>query len=206
MTITDDYLDKMWYTLDGGLNNYTFTDNGIINPSAWSAIMDGTVTIEFYANDIMGHLGSAEVNIEKDTISPSITINSPSPGSEYGTKAPTFQITITDAHLDSMWYSLDGGLTTYIITTNSSIDQTAWTALSDGSITITFYANDTAGNISFKEVVISKSTPPAGPDPIMIMIIVVSVIGGVAAIVVILVILDRQGKISLRKLKSFKKE
>jgi parallel beta-helix repeat protein len=207
LTIIDNYFIRIWYTLDDGMNNYTITENGKINQSAWSAHPDGTITVRFYAIDLIGHLKSAEVEIEKDTTSPNITINSPSPGSEYGTTAPIFDINITDVHLDSMWYSLDGGFTTYIITSNGTIDQIAWTALSEGTITITFYANDTAGNTSLKEVVISKSIPPVGPDPIMIIIIVVSIIGGVAVIVVILVVLNRQGKISLEKLKSpFKKD
>jgi len=43
--IIDVYVVETWYTLDGGLNNYTFTDNGTINPTAWAAVLDGPVTI-----------------------------------------------------------------------------------------------------------------------------------------------------------------
>jgi len=181
--ITDDYIDEMWYTIDGGLNNYTFTDNGTIDQSAWDALSDGTITLIFYASDIPGYIGFADVNIVKDITGPIIIINSPSSGSEFGVSAPAFIITITDDHLDSIWYSLDGGVTTHAITTNATIDQTAWSALSEGSITITFYANDTIGNLSFEELTITKSIPPAGDDlTILIVIIVVSVVGGVAVI------------------------
>jgi len=41
------YLNGSWYTLDGGLNNYTFTTNGSINPTAWGNAANGTVTIVF---------------------------------------------------------------------------------------------------------------------------------------------------------------
>ncbi|GAH51114.1 unnamed protein product, partial [marine sediment metagenome] len=34
VSITEDYLDTMWYTIDGGSNNYTFIENGMINQSA----------------------------------------------------------------------------------------------------------------------------------------------------------------------------
>ena len=181
--ITDYSLNTSWYTLDGGLNNYTFTDNGTINPTAWAALLDGPVTITFYANDILGRFGSAEVIIEKDATGPIIIINSPSPGAKFGANAPAFNITIKDAHLDSMWYSFDGGLTTFAITTNTTIDQAAWAALSEGSITITFYANDTLGNLNFEEVTITKNIPSGGIDPtIIIVIVVVSIVGGVAVI------------------------
>ena len=82
-----------------------------------------------------------------------------------------------------MWYSLDGGITTYSITTNATIDQAVWTALSEGSITITFYANDTLGNLTFEEVTITKSIPSVGTDPIIVIVIaVVSISGGVTVI------------------------
>jgi len=177
-------LVEMWYSLDGGLHNYTFTEfTGTIEQLAWDALSDGMITLTFYASDVPGNIGSAELTIIKDTQAPTITINSPADDEVFGASAPAFIITVNDESLDSMWYSLDGGLTTHAITTNATIDQTAWTALSEGSITITFYANDTLGNLSFEEVTITKNIPSGGIDPIMvIVIIVVSVVGGVAVI------------------------
>jgi len=192
--ITDDNLDSMWYTLDNGLNNYTFTDNGTINPTAWSVLLDGPVTIIFYANDTFGHLGSAEVYIEKDATGPILIINSPTSGSEFGANAPAFIITITDDHLDSIWYSLDGGVTTHAITTNATIDQTVWSALSEGSITITFYANDTLGHETSEDVIITKSIPSGGDDPtIIIVIVVVTIVGGVAVIAGLYIFMKKRG-------------
>ena len=183
----------MWYTIDGGINNYTFIENGIINQTAWIALTDVTITLTFYASDILGNIGSSDVNIVKDTIEPIIVINSPSSGSEFGVSAPAFTITITDEHLDSIWYSLDGGLTTYAITTNATIDQTAWAALSVGPITITFYANDTLGNEASDDVIITKSIPPAGDDPtIVIVIVVVSIVGGVAVLAGVYLFMKRR--------------
>ena len=195
VTIIDDYLFEMWYTLDGGLHNYTFTEfTGTIDQSAWDALSDGAITLSFYASDIPGNIESADVNIVKDDTDPIIVINSPSSGSEFGVSAPAFTITITDEHLDSMWYSLDGGVTTYAITTNATIDQTAWAALSEGSITITFYANDTLGNEASEDVIITKSIPPAGDDPtIVIVIIVVSIVGGVAVLAGVYLFMKKRG-------------
>ena len=117
-----------------------------------------------------------------DTIKPIITITSPVSGAEFGNIAPTFTITITDDHLDSIWYSLDGGLTTFPTTTSGTIDQSIWAALAEGTITITFYANDTLGNLSFEEVEIVKSLPSDDFDPTII-ITVSSIVGGFAVII-----------------------
>jgi len=69
--ITDNFLDDMWYTLDGGLHNYTFTGStGTINQTAWDELPDGMVTITFYASDYADNIGSAEVTIEKNSLLP----------------------------------------------------------------------------------------------------------------------------------------
>jgi len=182
--ITDDYLDERWYTLDGGLHNHTFTGfTGTIEQSAWDAMSDGTITLTFYASDLVGNVGFADVSIEKDATGPVIIINSPSSGSEFGANAPDFIITVIDNHLDSVWYSLDGGVNNFTITLNATIDHTTWASLPEGSITIIFYANDTLGNLSFEEITITKNIPSGGIDPtIIIVIVVVSIVGGVAVI------------------------
>ena len=189
--ITDDYLDEMWYTLDGGINNYTFIENGIINQTAWAAKTEGSVTITFYAIDIPRNIGIAEVSVVKDTTAPIIVINSPTDAEEFGTQAPLFNITVIDDHLDSMWYSLDGGVTTYVFTNNTVFNQTAWTALSEGDVTITFYARDLAGNEASEAVTVVKTA--SGLDPgIVIVIVVVSVVGGVAVISVIYIFMKKR--------------
>ncbi len=183
VTITDDYLDSMWYTLDGGLHNYTFTENSIINQSVWDSITDGSVTLTFFASDIPKNIGFSEVSLIKDATAPTIVVNSPTSGEEFGNNAPSFNISVTDNHLDLIWYSFDGGLTTYIITTNTSFNQLAWSALPEGSVTITFYANDTSGNEESEDVIITKSIPIEDPGTVIITIIIVfSVVGGVVLI------------------------
>ena len=66
IVILHEQLHKMWYTIDGGLNNYTFTEfAGTINQTAWNALPDGTVIIRFYANDTTGNIGFQEVSVRK---------------------------------------------------------------------------------------------------------------------------------------------
>ncbi|MBY8979611.1 MAG: hypothetical protein KGD72_04425, partial [Candidatus Lokiarchaeota archaeon] len=156
--IDDDILDTMWYTIDGGITNITFTSNGTIDQNNWTALANGPVTFTVYANDTLGHMNSASTNFDKNADAPIINIVSPTLDSIYGTTAPSFVVEITDAELDTMWYTIDGGITNIIFTVNGTIDQNNWTARPDGPITVTFYANDTLGNISFDSVDVNKDT------------------------------------------------
>jgi parallel beta-helix repeat protein len=190
--VTDDYLDSMWYTLDGGIKNYTFTVNASIDQSAWSISSDGEVTLKFYANDTLGHIGSATVSISKDAIAPIIIINYPKVGETFGSQAPFFNITITDEHLDTIWYSFDDGITTYAIINNTILNQTAWASLSQGDITITFYAKDLAGNEASESVTVVKSTSNGLEPSVIITIVIVSIVGGGAAIAGVYVFIKKR--------------
>ncbi|MFX1593110.1 MAG: right-handed parallel beta-helix repeat-containing protein [Promethearchaeota archaeon] len=65
ISIKDKYLYKMWYTLDGGGHNYTFTHNSTINQEVWNEIPEGMVLLRFYATDKAGNLISKEITIYK---------------------------------------------------------------------------------------------------------------------------------------------
>jgi parallel beta-helix repeat protein len=65
--VEEKYLDVMWYTLDGGLINFTITENNTINQNAWSSIPEGSVKLQFYAMDKTGKIGSVEVTIIKES-------------------------------------------------------------------------------------------------------------------------------------------
>jgi len=151
--INDTNLHKMWYTLDGGLINITFTSNGTINQTEWAKLSNGTVTIVFYANDSLGNEGSNSVLIRKDIYMPSIQIISPTPGQLCNGTAPSFNVFVNNSD-DTMWYSLDGGLINITFTSNGTINQTEWAKLSNGTVTITFYCNDTLSRITSASVTV----------------------------------------------------
>ena len=159
-------LDSMWYTIDGGATNITFTTNGTINHSAWSALSDGVITIQFYANDTIGIIGFAEVSIRKDVNAPIITINNPQYQDVIGTTAPNFDISIVEPNLNMTWYSLNGGNNITFTGLTGTINQDLWDALSDGNVNIRFYANETLGRIGFKEVTVVKMTSQPSPPGI----------------------------------------
>jgi len=142
--------------------------------------LDGIVDVPY--TYIGGSVGSIDYLPIAEDGAPVITINSPSSGSVFGVSAPTFDVTIVDTTLASMWYTLDGGLHNYTFTENGTIDQSAWDALLDGSVIIRFYAIDIVGNTAFEEVSVIKNIP-SGLDPgVILAIVIVSVVGGVAVL------------------------
>ena len=189
--ITEPNLDSMWYTIDSGLNNYSFMNNGTINLTAWLAAPDGFVNINFYVNDTAGNIGTSYVIVVKDSTAPIIIVNSPIEDEEYGSSPPSFNLRVIDVHLDKMWYSFDDDITNYIFTSNTTINQAVWDELSEGIITIRFYANDTIGNLSFEEITITKNIPSDGFDPTLV-IIVTSIGGGFAVIIVVYLFMKKR--------------
>ena len=188
VTIIDDYLFEMWYTLDGGLHNYTFTEfTGMIDQSAWDALSDGAITLSFYASDILGNIESADVNIVKDATGPIIVINSPNPGATFGNAPPSYNVTVTDPNLDSVWLVIEGVTLNLDNPIVGTINSAVWSALPEGTYTITFYANDTVGHETSKAITITKSVPsdPAiGLDNFMTSFLIF-IMGGMAIIVII---------------------
>jgi len=155
--IYDANLDLMWYTLDNGLTNTTFTTNGTINQALWDALPEGNIVLRFYANDSAGNIGFVEVTIRKDAYAPIITINNPQNSDVIGATAPNFNISIDEPNLDKTLYSLNGGNNVTFTGLTGTINQALWDALSEGNVIIRFYANDTLGRIGFQEVTVVKT-------------------------------------------------
>ncbi|MFW9989194.1 MAG: NosD domain-containing protein, partial [Candidatus Odinarchaeota archaeon] len=187
VTIIYIYEVTKWYTIDGGINNYTFTENGVINQSAWDALSDGNAIITFYARDLAGNTGSKEVLVQKDTQAPVITINSPASGDEFGNTPPSFNITVTDPNLDTIWYTVNNSITILGNILEWTIPQEVWDALPEGSTTIMVYANDTLGHTSSQSLSLTKNIPSSkgiGLDNFMIGVLI-TLFSSVAIVVVI---------------------
>ena len=124
--------------------------------------------------------------LEFDDSPPDITINSPNSNELFGTSAPSFNVELYDANLDSMWYTLDNGLTNTTFTTNGTINQALWDALIDGNLVIRFYANDSAGNIGFQEVTVVKMTSQPSPPgiPGYNILLLLGIVSTIAVIIV----------------------
>jgi len=154
-------INSTWYTIDNGLINYPFFGfTGYINQAAWNGIQNGIISLQFYANDSFGYLGFKEIIIIKDTIVPEIQIISPNLNDIFGLTPPTFELSITEANLESTWYTINGGTTNHTFPgTIGTINQDAWTIALEGEISITFYARDRAGYIGTESVTVIKRIP-----------------------------------------------
>ncbi|MFX1343732.1 MAG: beta strand repeat-containing protein [Promethearchaeota archaeon] len=167
LSITESNVDTIWYTLDNGANNYTGASTGTINSTAWTNAGEGPVTIVFYVNDSAGNLDFDSVGINKDSIDPIITsVDSPSSGAWFNTSSPSYSLSITEANIDTIWYTLDNGVNNYTGASTGTINSTAWTNTGEGPVTIIFYVNDSASNLDTASVVINKDTIAPSIDSI----------------------------------------
>ena len=167
ISIEEGVVNLTWYTLDGGIVNKTFTGlTGTIDQALWDSTSDGSVTITFYANDTMNEMAFKEISIYKDATTPIITINSPSVDEIFGNNAPGFNLTIIEANIHTIWYTLDSGSTNITFTgLTGTISQTIWDSVSEGDVTIRFYVNDSAGNLSYEQVQVVKRISEEGWIP-----------------------------------------
>jgi len=60
-------LDEIWYTLNLDDEKFLFMANGTINQTAWNILLDGNVTIRFYASDIVDNIDFEQVIVKKET-------------------------------------------------------------------------------------------------------------------------------------------
>ena len=191
LTIISPYndIDSIWYSLSNETyttNNYTFT--GSIEQAIWDFLGNGTVSLKFYANNSYGLIGSSEVRVWKDIIAPQISIFSPVENQEFTLVSPVYNISILEANLESVWYTIDNGANNFTFTSlTGTINQIAWDAAPVGPVTIQFYARDDVGNIGTSSVIVAKipsdtPTPPGIPGyNLMLVIGIVSVISLVLA-------------------------
>jgi parallel beta-helix repeat protein len=150
-------MNSTWYSLNGGITNITFSDNGTINQAQWESLANGSTTFRVYVNDSINVIRSAEVIIKKDIISPSIILNSINNGDIYGKISPFYNLSIIEGNFQSIWYSLDEGITNNTIAQlNGVISQSLWNSIGNGSLTLQFFANDTVGNENSVQTVLYK--------------------------------------------------
>ncbi|MFX0017456.1 MAG: right-handed parallel beta-helix repeat-containing protein [Candidatus Hermodarchaeota archaeon] len=158
LSINEYNLSQCWYSLNGGLN-FTFTGlNGTINQGLWDSCEDGLVLITFYANDSVDNLGYKEVAVIKDSLLPEITIYSPQTLQIFGIESPIYNVSIFNADLNTSWYSLNDGANFTFIGSTGKIDQNAWETCGNGTVKITFYANNSKSNIAYSEVIVQRNT------------------------------------------------
>jgi len=199
ITIDELSLNITWYTLDNGVNNFTFIGlTGSINQTEWDKQGEGPVILRFYANDSFGYQNYSEITILKDITDPVLTIYSPITGDRFTTIPPAFNIEVNETNLESIWYTIDGGLNNYDITQLTGyIDSTAWNSAPTGAITIRFYVEDKAGNVVYTDIVVQKMSPPTPLDFNLVIIIATIIL--IIGIVVVGGLFYRRKHVRIRK-------
>jgi hypothetical protein len=154
ITIANNEGGTMWYKI--GTDTKTITSlNGTIDETIWENVENGSTTITFYGKNSYELTGSTSVNINVDLFDPVITILSPEAVDEFGSTPPKLSFKVNESNLDSMWYRLNGE-GNYTLVNNTSINSTVWEGLTQGEVTIKVFANDLAGNVGSKTVLITK--------------------------------------------------
>ncbi|MBD3352861.1 MAG: hypothetical protein GF364_15355 [Candidatus Lokiarchaeota archaeon] len=159
----DEYvIQSQNYSLDFGSTMIPFTGSNIdIDEDEWDDQGNGTVTIRFYVQDLAGHLAEKDLVLNKDIEKPTIEIIQPNPNIYINNTLLDLNITVFDFYFEETWYSVDGGNHNYTFTGNETIRSGLWTNLEDGAYTLTFYANDSMGNIGTADVgIIKDATDP----------------------------------------------
>ncbi len=182
LEITEPNYNNTWYTLDGGITNFTCTTNLTIDQESWDKYGNGTVDILIFSKDDYGNIGFLNYTVRKDIIPPDITIEGIKLNDEFSDIAPSFELTVIDPNLESVWYTLDDGATNISLSSfQDHINQSLWDELSYGQVTIRFYANDTVGNIGMEEIRIIKINE--GGLDLGVIILGASIAGGAGAII-----------------------
>ncbi len=159
VTAYDPNLFSISYKIEGYsafplLNN---TDE-LLNNVIWALIPEGIFILEIIATDSFAQSKSLYLTLYKDTVAPEIIINLPQPNDLFGDIAPDFDIFVNETNLVSTWYTLiDESVNITFIGSIGSINQSIWNLFGNGTVTIRFYANDTATNLGYKDVIVRKN-------------------------------------------------
>lgn len=138
------HLSTCWYSNDTMSVNTTLASCSTnITTVTWA---EGLHTVKLWANDTFGNVNSTQVSFRIDTTGPVITITNPVGGQSFTATPIDFNYTIIDngvGTLGTCWYrnNTDGNKT-IACGTNTTLTQS-----SDGTFTITIWANDSLGNI-----------------------------------------------------------
>ncbi len=155
LTAQDSFLDKCWYEIAGVTGAFPASTTGTIDAGAWASLGNQSVAITFYANDTVGHVASLQITLYRDVIAPAISILNPTPWQVLGSTGPAFSITIDEAYLARAWIAVEGAASNYTIgSCTGYIPSSIWEQSANGTVLVTFYANDTAGNLGCAHITV----------------------------------------------------
>ena len=122
---------------------------------------DNNYTYNVSVNDTVGNSNDTGSRlILLDTVTPGVSIQSPS-NVTYTVSNVSFNLTLDEAGSEA-WFTLTGGVANYSMDRfNSTFFNYTNSSIGDGSYTVQFYVNDSAGNLNDSEsIVFSVETSP----------------------------------------------
>lgn len=174
--------NKFWLNTFARNGIYNAKDNGLYNEwdngtmgNSWDDYEgydlddDGIGFTQYHPYSEYGYMknDSFPLTDRKDLVAPIITINFPQSFSVYENILPLFNITIDEYVSDFMWYELetitsaynyDYSGAIYYATWEGAIDFSIWSLFGNGTLSLTFYAQDSKGNIGSTTVLLNKDT------------------------------------------------
>ena len=110
-------------------------------------------------------LKTHESILNGDSTPPEINIHSPRNGTIVGSFPPDFNVTVNDANFHKFWFIFNNSAEIYfwVISPGNSIvwlPYSEWQTIPEGYLRVTFFANDTAGNINSADIMIIKRNEP----------------------------------------------
>ncbi len=187
LNLKEPYVDEIWVSYNNSATNYTCGAAGFL--PQWGTLGNGTFIVKFWANDTDNYVGSVTILVHKDIEAPRLFVDRIHCmcDCEEDKYRHEFWVDATDAQLDRTWYTIGTSPTRYYFTGKTvTIDEAAWAALPAGEVTITFYANDTLGNLRTYPMTITKILPE---DWGWLWFVA---IGGIIGVVIMLIVLLRK--------------
>jgi len=125
--------------------------NGSVNVTCSTKQDVGLCEISIYNSTSYQVVLSIFLNFsdDGDGDNPQVQINSPS-NNTFHSSPPLLNVTAYDANLHYIWYNITGNSTKFLMNNNSAeyLNNSLWNSLPEGEFNISFYANDTWGNIN----------------------------------------------------------
>ncbi|MHA1148952.1 MAG: right-handed parallel beta-helix repeat-containing protein [Promethearchaeota archaeon] len=88
---------------------------------------------------------------------PVISVSDPANNTVSNSTSPIITLSVDEGVAGTFWYNIEGDLTLYNFTgLSGKINQTAWTALANGSVLIHFYANDSRNYVGRVDHIVKK--------------------------------------------------
>ncbi|MCX6748144.1 MAG: LamG domain-containing protein [Candidatus Pacearchaeota archaeon] len=163
VTSTSADINLWWFSLDNGLNNYSFTPNSTINGS------EGSNSLLVWNNDTSNNINISSVNFTIDTIKPNITLISPSNGISSVNSAYNFTFNVSDnSEISNCGLIVDDALAGTLTGVSKDYQNGIYySGLVVGSHTWQINCTDSAGNLENSSarslIVTSPPVPPVTP-------------------------------------------